>query len=159
MSKIGPELPEAVWRLEPKIIDWEPNTFATDIDQRRGPLRQRLGTMVDLSVLRLLSTAESSWNTPTSSLRWPTAAAKTPTCQATVVQSTCSVAGRSMEPGSVLWWVQVHPREIRWTCSRLPSFRWMLHWRLCQTDWQIPRRIGYGVGWHKQQQENKLGHY
>ena len=55
MSKIGPELPEAVWRLEPKIIDWEPNTFATDIDQRRGPLRQQLGTMVDLSVLRLLS--------------------------------------------------------------------------------------------------------
>ena len=71
----------------------------------------------------------------------------------------CSVAGRSMEPGSVLWWVQVHPREIRWTCSRLLSFRWTLHWRLCQTDWQIPWRIGYGVGWHKQQQENKLGHY
>ena len=53
--KDRPRLPEAVWRLEPKIIDWEPNTFATDIDQRRGPLRQRLGTMVDLSVLRLLS--------------------------------------------------------------------------------------------------------
>ena len=55
MSKIGPELPEAVWGLKPKIIDWEPNIFATDIDQWQGPLRQRLETMVYLSVLRLLS--------------------------------------------------------------------------------------------------------
>ena len=146
MSKIGPELPKAVWAQDNRLRtqhlrdnDWEPwSTYqCSDCYQ----------------------SAESSWNTPTSPLRWPTAAAKTQTCQATVVQSTCSVAGRSMEPGSVLWWVQVHPREIRWMCSRLPSFRWTLQWRLCQTDWQIPWRIGHGVGWHKQQQENKLGHY
>ena len=61
-----------------------------------------------------------------------------------------------METGFVLWWVQVHPREIKWTCSRLPSFRWTLHWRLWQTDWQIPWRMGYGVGWHKQQQKTHL---